>query len=304
MPPVDHESGAGTRHDGTVTAAKDADDAAGADLVIHGDCAAVLPALPDGYAQLIYIDPPFNTGRAQARRTVRTVRDEDGDRTGFAGRRYRTSEVSRLSYLDVHDDYLGMLDPLLQQARRLLAASGTLYLHIDFREAHAVKLLLDDVFGARRVPQRADLGLRLRRPGPRPVAGQARHDLRLRPHTRRALLRPGRRRAHPVPVPRPRRPGEGRPRQAAHRRLVAHHRPDQRTPRRRVTRTRNPRASCAASSRRPRGRVTGCSTSSPAAARPAPSPAQLDRRFTLIDRNPEAIEVMRRRLAPGTRFEP
>ena len=118
------------------------------DLIIEGDCADVLPTLPDGGFQLVYIDPPFNTGKVQQRRTVTTVHDEDGDRTGYAGRRYRTTETSRLGYLDVHDDYLGMLDPLLREARRLLTPSGTLYLHIDYREAHAVKLLLDDIFGA------------------------------------------------------------------------------------------------------------------------------------------------------------
>ncbi|WP_375485321.1 DNA-methyltransferase [uncultured Jatrophihabitans sp.] len=120
------------------------------DLIIEGDCADVLPTLPDASFQLVYIDPPFNTGRVQQRRTVRTVRtvrDDDGDRTGFAGRRYATTETSRRAYLDVHDDYLGMLEPLLHETRRLLSATGTLYLHIDYREAHAVKLLLDHVFG-------------------------------------------------------------------------------------------------------------------------------------------------------------
>ena len=117
------------------------------DFVVLGDCAAVLPTLPDATFQLVYIDPPFNTGKSQRRRTIKTVRDEDGDRTGFQGRRYATTEVSRRSYLDVHDDYLGMLEPLLIEARRLLTASGTLYVHIDYREAHYVKLALDEIFG-------------------------------------------------------------------------------------------------------------------------------------------------------------
>ncbi len=120
---------------------------ADADYIVLADCAAVLPALPGESVQLIYIDPPFNTGRTQQRRTIATVRDEAGDRTGFAGRRYATTELNRHAYLDIHDDYLGMLEPLLRHARRLLTASGTLYLHIDYREAHYVKLLLDDVFG-------------------------------------------------------------------------------------------------------------------------------------------------------------
>jgi site-specific DNA-methyltransferase (adenine-specific) len=116
-------------------------------FVVHGDCAEVLPTLPDESFQLIYIDPPFNTGRTQQRRTIQTVQDVVGDRTGFQGRRYKTTELSRHAYLDVHDDYLGMLEPLLHEARRLLTPTGTLYLHIDYREAHYVKLLLDQVFG-------------------------------------------------------------------------------------------------------------------------------------------------------------
>jgi site-specific DNA-methyltransferase (adenine-specific) len=119
----------------------------GADVIIHGDSARVLPRLADKSVQLIYIDPPFNTGHVQQRTTLRTVRDEGGNRTGFAGRRYATVATGTQAYLDAYDDYLGFLEPLLHEARRVLAASGTLYLHIDYREAHYVKLLLDAVFG-------------------------------------------------------------------------------------------------------------------------------------------------------------
>jgi site-specific DNA-methyltransferase (adenine-specific) len=118
-----------------------------ADHVVLGDCADVLPQLPEGAFQLIYLDPPFNTGKTQRRRTLATVRDQDGDRIGFGGRRYATTELAHRAYDDVHADYLGWLAPLLHQARRLLTASGTLYLHIDYREAHYVKVLLDEVFG-------------------------------------------------------------------------------------------------------------------------------------------------------------
>jgi site-specific DNA-methyltransferase (adenine-specific) len=117
------------------------------DYVILGDNRVVLPKLPDACAQLIYIDPPFNTGRAQERKFLRNVRDEFGDRNGFQGRRYRTEEVGRMSYLDVHDDYLGFIGPRLEEARRLLTDSGTLYFHIDYREAHYCKVLLDEIFG-------------------------------------------------------------------------------------------------------------------------------------------------------------
>jgi len=115
--------------------------------VILGDNLEVLPGLRDGAFQLIYIDPPFNTGRAQTRRTLRTLPDESGDRTGFAGRRYRTRLLAESSYLDEFDDYLAFLEPRLHEARRLLAASGTFYFHIDHREAHYCKLLLDEIFG-------------------------------------------------------------------------------------------------------------------------------------------------------------
>lgn len=119
------------------------------DYVIQGDNASVLPKLPDESFQLIYIDPPFNTGIAKTRRTLRTVRVDEGggDRTGFAGRRYATEETARRAYLDIFDDYLGFIAPRLEEARRLLTPSGTLYFHIDYREAHYCKILLDEIFG-------------------------------------------------------------------------------------------------------------------------------------------------------------
>jgi site-specific DNA-methyltransferase (adenine-specific) len=107
----------------------------------------VLPSLPSGSFQLIYIDPPFNTGKVQARKTLSTVPDRDGDRTGFGGRRYRTRLLAESSYLDTFDDYLSFLEPRLREAARLLAPGGTLYFHIDYREAHYCKLLLDEIFG-------------------------------------------------------------------------------------------------------------------------------------------------------------
>ncbi|HEY3959267.1 MAG TPA: site-specific DNA-methyltransferase [Solirubrobacteraceae bacterium] len=119
----------------------------GAGEIILGENLEVLPGLKDGAFQLIYIDPPFNTGRAQTRKTVQTVPDKDGDRTGFNGRRYKTRLLAESSYLDDFDDYLAFLEPRLREAHRLLAASGTFYFHIDYREAHYCKLLLDEIFG-------------------------------------------------------------------------------------------------------------------------------------------------------------
>ena len=115
--------------------------------ILLGDNLELLPRFEDGAFQLIYIDPPFNTGRRQQRRTLRTEPDPDGDRTGFGGRRYRTSELARSGYDDRFDDYLAFLEPRLHEARRLLDPTGTLYVHLDPREAHYVKLLLDELFG-------------------------------------------------------------------------------------------------------------------------------------------------------------
>ena len=121
--------------------------ALGDDLLIEGDNAVVLPRLPGGAFDVVYIDPPFNTGRTQRRSTLRVVADGEGDRTGFGGRRYRSELLRALAYEDAFGDYLGFLAPRLEEARRLLAAHGTLYFHIDYREAHYCKLLLDELFG-------------------------------------------------------------------------------------------------------------------------------------------------------------
>ena len=116
-------------------------------LVLLGDNLELLPELDDGIFQVAYLDPPFNTGRVQRRRTLATVTAADGDRIGFQGRRYATSVLAESSYADEFDDYLGFLEPRLLEVRRLLCESGTLYLHSDYREAHYVKLLLDGLFG-------------------------------------------------------------------------------------------------------------------------------------------------------------
>jgi site-specific DNA-methyltransferase (adenine-specific) len=116
------------------------------DLVIHADAADVLPALPDGCVTLVAIDPPFNTGRRQELRSVAARADATG-RPGFAGRPYRREIRSRAAYEDRFDDYLGFLDPLLREARRLLERRGTLYVHLDPRESHYVKVRLDEIFG-------------------------------------------------------------------------------------------------------------------------------------------------------------
>jgi site-specific DNA-methyltransferase (adenine-specific) len=118
-----------------------------ADEILLGDNLPLLRELEDETFQLIYIDPPFNTGRTQKRVTLETVPDEHGDRVGFGGRTYKSRLLAESSYRDSFDDYLRFLEPRLEEARRLLTSSGTLYFHIDYREAHYCKLLLDELFG-------------------------------------------------------------------------------------------------------------------------------------------------------------
>jgi site-specific DNA-methyltransferase (adenine-specific) len=117
------------------------------DRILLGENLELLPAFAPESFQLIYIDPPFNTGRVQRRRTLETVRDESASRTGFQGRRYRTRLLAESSYRDHFEDYQAFLAPRLEEAHRLLSVQGTFYFHIDYRESHHCKLLLDEIFG-------------------------------------------------------------------------------------------------------------------------------------------------------------
>jgi site-specific DNA-methyltransferase (adenine-specific) len=118
--------------------------------VVHGDAIDALRALPAASVDLVYVDPPFNTGRARRAQRITVVRDDSGggDRTGFAGHRYATRRgAAGDAYEDAFDDYLGWLRPHLEETRRVLAPRGSLYFHIDPRESHYCKVLLDGVFG-------------------------------------------------------------------------------------------------------------------------------------------------------------
>lgn len=114
----------------------------------HGDNLNILARLDAGSFALIYIDPPFNTGKPQSRTEMKTVRDEEGgDRTGFQGKRYRTLKIGTKTYSDVFDDYMSFLIPRLEAAHRLLADNGSFFLHLDYREVHYAKVALDQIFG-------------------------------------------------------------------------------------------------------------------------------------------------------------
>jgi site-specific DNA-methyltransferase (adenine-specific) len=116
-------------------------------LVLFGDNLEHLKKMPDQSVQLIYIDPPFNTGRRQTRGKSTTTRSETGNRVGFKGQRYDIVRDTVLGYDDEFADYWSFLEPRLEEAWRLLNDTGTLYLHLDFREAHYAKVLLDALFG-------------------------------------------------------------------------------------------------------------------------------------------------------------
>ena len=118
--------------------------------IVHcADGVEVARGLADESVDLVYLDPPFNTGKRQELQQIRAQRAEEGggDRTGFGGRRYETVRLGSRSFEDAFDDYLGFLEPFLVESRRLLKPSGSLYLHLDYREAHYAKVLLDQIFG-------------------------------------------------------------------------------------------------------------------------------------------------------------
>ena len=115
--------------------------------IYYGDNLPILKSMPSESVDLIYIDPPFNTGKTQSRTQMRTERDDQGDRVGFQGKRYQTIKVGSKGYVDLFDDYLAFLEPRLAEAYRIMKPTGSLYFHIDYREVHYCKILLDAIFG-------------------------------------------------------------------------------------------------------------------------------------------------------------
>jgi site-specific DNA-methyltransferase (adenine-specific) len=117
--------------------------------IILGDNLQALRSMETASIELIYVDPPFNTGRQQKRPQMKTIRDENGDRVGFGGRRYRTELIEDKggSYGDRFEDFLGFLRPRMEEAYRILTPTGSLFFHIDYREVHYCKVMLDEIFG-------------------------------------------------------------------------------------------------------------------------------------------------------------
>ncbi len=115
--------------------------------VVFGDNLLALAELPADCADLIYIDPPFNTGRRQIRKHLRSIADENGAQRGFQGKRYRNIHLGSRHFTDQFADYHSFLEPRLREAHRILRPNGSFFLHIDYREAHYCKVLLDEIFG-------------------------------------------------------------------------------------------------------------------------------------------------------------
>lgn len=107
----------------------------------------VLKNIPSESINLIYIDPPFNTGKTQQRTSIKTIKDENGDRTGFGANRYKTIKIKTTGYQDSFDNFLDFLNPRLEEARRILKDNGSLFFHLDYREIHYCKVMLDGIFG-------------------------------------------------------------------------------------------------------------------------------------------------------------
>src|SRR5271163_3551494 len=119
--------------------------------IILGDNAEVLPTLPASFARLVYIDPPFNTGKVQRRDRIRaTATEGEGDRGGFRGRRYAVEKIESGSYSDAFDDFGAFLVPRIEASLRCLAPDGSLFVHLDFREVHHIKVALDALLGRER----------------------------------------------------------------------------------------------------------------------------------------------------------
>jgi len=262
-----------------------------------------LAAIPSGSVPLIYVDPPFNTGRPQQRISLATVRaDGAGDRSGFGGRRYASTVLGSRCFADSFDDYLAFLEPRLREGYRVLAPQGSFYLHLDPREVHYAKVLMDEIFGRacflNEIIWAYDYGGRPRRRWPAKhdtilfyVKDPSRYVFNAEEVEREPYMAPGL--VTPEQVARGKRPSDtwwhtivsptgrektGYPTQkpvGVLRRIIA-------------------------ASSRPGDLVldyfAGSGTTGAAA-------VALGRRFHLIDNNPEAIAVMRRRFAGDERVE-
>jgi len=91
----------------------------GMNSVMHGDCLRVMRIMPAKSIDLIYLDPPFNSGKNWG---------EFDDRWKW-------------------DEYLAFMRARLRQCHRVLKSTGTIYLHCDPNISHYLKVMMDSIFG-------------------------------------------------------------------------------------------------------------------------------------------------------------
>ena len=117
--------------------------------IIHADNLSALSTIPSETIRLVYIDPPFNTGKKRVHTTLSMHRadTEDMQREGFGGHGYVTTKLGTRMYDDTFDDYIGFIEPRIQELRRVLTCDGSIFVHVDPRESHYVKIMLDRIFG-------------------------------------------------------------------------------------------------------------------------------------------------------------
>lgn len=103
--------------------------------VVFKDNLDYLRSVPSDSVDLIYVDPPFNTGKRQVRKRFHT--EKEGCRV----------DEETYGYEDDFDDLPAYLEPRMIEACRVLKPNGSLFFHLDYREIHYCKVMLDRVFG-------------------------------------------------------------------------------------------------------------------------------------------------------------
>jgi len=107
----------------------------------------ILKSIPSNSIDLIYVDPPFNTGKTRSHSIMKNTQSDTGDRVGFQGKKYSTSFTEKLSYKDKIESYIDFLRSRIEESKRILKDKGSFFIHLDYREIHYAKVLCDEIFG-------------------------------------------------------------------------------------------------------------------------------------------------------------
>ena len=117
--------------------------------IILGDCLEELPKLPDKFASLIVIDPPYNSNKVQKRQRIKTIQvDNGGDRIGFGGKQFKTVKLAGTpSYNDKFDNFQEFLMPRIRASLHCLKDNASIFIFLDWREVHYIKVAMDALLG-------------------------------------------------------------------------------------------------------------------------------------------------------------